>query len=153
MAYAQHAGLADPRCQLYMLFYYVGPASVAFTLRRRRGRRREEDGREGNENNGAGDAKRLQDNGPSNGAQCGSTSPWQDKCSSNGAQYGSTSDGDATTNEHNEWEAEEEERAWPSRSLALKASAIALFDLFAQSMVYTGEHSKMQSEQRCKSKY
>ena len=33
MAYAKHAGLADPSCQLYMLFYYLGPASVAITLR------------------------------------------------------------------------------------------------------------------------
>ena len=33
MAYAKHAGLADPGCQLYMLFYYLGPASVAVTLR------------------------------------------------------------------------------------------------------------------------
>lgn len=36
MAYAKHAGLADPSCQLYMLFYYLGPASVAITLRRSR---------------------------------------------------------------------------------------------------------------------
>ncbi|KAL9179045.1 hypothetical protein ACHAXT_000087 [Thalassiosira profunda] len=124
MAYAQHAGLADPRCQLYMLFYYVGPASVAFTLRRRRGRRREDDCREG-PIDGAGDAKQLQQ---------------LQEGSSNGAQYGSTSNGDATTNESRECEAEEEERAWPSRSLAAKASAIALFDLFAQSMVYTGNN-------------
>lgn len=36
MAYAKHAGLANPSCQLYMLFYYLGPASVAITLRRSR---------------------------------------------------------------------------------------------------------------------
>lgn len=34
MAFAKHAGLANPSCQLYMLFYYLGPASVAITLRR-----------------------------------------------------------------------------------------------------------------------
>ena len=36
MAFAKHAGLADPSCQLYMLFYYLGPASVAITLRRQK---------------------------------------------------------------------------------------------------------------------
>eukprot|EP00804_Cyclotella_cryptica_P013666 CCRYP_018783-RC/>CCRYP_018783-RC protein AED:0.17 eAED:0.17 QI:168/1/1/1/0/0/2/1123/174 len=34
MAYAKHAGLGDSTCQLYMLFYYLGPATVALTLRR-----------------------------------------------------------------------------------------------------------------------
>ena len=36
MAYAKHAGLADPSCQLYMLFYYLGPSFVAITLKRSR---------------------------------------------------------------------------------------------------------------------
>jgi len=32
MTMAKEAGLADPTCQLYMLFYYMGPASVILTL-------------------------------------------------------------------------------------------------------------------------
>ena len=36
MTVAGKVGVADPRAQLYMLFYYAGPASVGLTLRRRR---------------------------------------------------------------------------------------------------------------------
>jgi hypothetical protein len=32
MSIAKSAGLADPSCQLYMLFYYLGPALVIFSL-------------------------------------------------------------------------------------------------------------------------
>ena len=32
MTVVKNAGLADPSCQIYMLFYYLGPAFVAFTL-------------------------------------------------------------------------------------------------------------------------
>ena len=32
MSLAKDAGLADPKCQLYMLFYYLGPASLIFSL-------------------------------------------------------------------------------------------------------------------------
>jgi drug/metabolite transporter (DMT)-like permease len=32
MTLCKEAGLADPKCQLYMLFYYFGPASVTFLL-------------------------------------------------------------------------------------------------------------------------
>ena len=32
MTLCQDAGLADPQCQLYMLFYYLGPASVGLKL-------------------------------------------------------------------------------------------------------------------------
>ena len=32
MSIAKEAGLADPTCQLYMLFYYLGPASVCLLL-------------------------------------------------------------------------------------------------------------------------
>jgi len=32
MTVAKDAGLTDPRCQLYMLFYYIGPALVALTF-------------------------------------------------------------------------------------------------------------------------
>ena len=32
MTLFKEAGMADPTCQLYMLFYYLGPASVIFSL-------------------------------------------------------------------------------------------------------------------------
>eukprot|EP00591_Stephanopyxis_turris_P007021 CAMPEP_0195524450 /NCGR_PEP_ID=MMETSP0794_2-20130614/24281_1 /TAXON_ID=515487 /ORGANISM="Stephanopyxis turris, Strain CCMP 815" /LENGTH=304 /DNA_ID=CAMNT_0040654671 /DNA_START=367 /DNA_END=1281 /DNA_ORIENTATION=+ len=32
MTLASEAGLADPTCQLYMAFYYIGPASIILTL-------------------------------------------------------------------------------------------------------------------------
>jgi drug/metabolite transporter (DMT)-like permease len=32
MTLCKGAGLADPSCQLYMVFYYIGPASVIFSL-------------------------------------------------------------------------------------------------------------------------
>lgn len=32
MEFCKDAGLADPSCQIYMVFYYLGPASVAITL-------------------------------------------------------------------------------------------------------------------------
>ena len=32
MTMLKGAGLADPTCQLYMLFYYMGPASVSFSF-------------------------------------------------------------------------------------------------------------------------
>ena len=65
MTMCRDAGLADHRCQLYMLFYYLGPASVVFRLLA-------------------------------------------------------------------------EHVAWPSKKVILKASGIALFDIAAQSMNYTG---------------
>lgn len=34
MTLAREAGLADPSCQLYMLFYYLGPSCVWFSLRK-----------------------------------------------------------------------------------------------------------------------
>lgn len=129
MAYAHHTGLANARCQLYMLFYYIGPASVAFSLscpRRRssakkKGQSKCTDTKNTTTANDSNDMQQLIYNG---GA---STS------------YGSTS---VITNNHDggEYDIEDEERVWPSsRSLILKASAIALFDIFAQSMTYTGE--------------
>ena len=33
MVYAKQAGLANPKCQLYMLFYYIGPALVALQMK------------------------------------------------------------------------------------------------------------------------
>lgn len=68
MTLCKDAGLADPNCQLYMLFYYFGPASVIFGLLRVR--------------------------------------------------------------EHN--------APWPPKSAILKACGIALFDIVATSMNYTG---------------
>ncbi len=35
---------------------------------------------------------------------------------------------------------DDDERSWPTRRLLIKASCIALFDIFAQSMVYTGNN-------------
>ena len=32
MTLCKNAGIADPRCQLYMVFYYLGPASVIFSF-------------------------------------------------------------------------------------------------------------------------
>lgn len=122
MAYAHHAGLASPRAQLYMLFYYIGPASVAFSLScpKKKGQPKS------TFTNDSNDTQQLIYNG-------GGTS-----------SYGSTSV--ITTNNHDggEYDIEDEERVWPSsRSLILKASAIALFDIFAQSMTYTGEDCLM----------
>jgi drug/metabolite transporter (DMT)-like permease len=87
MAYAQQAGLANPKCQLYMLFYYIGPALVATQMK------------------------------------CQSSS------SSSNQQIKNTK---FTTHDG--------ERLWPSKVIILKASGIALFDIFAQSMVYTGNN-------------
>mmetsp|Transcript_14828 Transcript_14828/g.26904 ORF Transcript_14828/g.26904 Transcript_14828/m.26904 type:complete len:377 (+) Transcript_14828:150-1280(+) len=39
---AKMFGLADPRAQLYMLFYYIGPASISLSIRSRCCRRRDE---------------------------------------------------------------------------------------------------------------
>ena len=123
MAYAHHAGLASPRAQLYMLFYYIGPASVAFSLSCPKKKGQSKSTTIANDSN---DTQQLVYNG-------GGTS----------SSYGSTS---VITNNHDggEYDIEDEERVWPSsRSLILKASAIALFDIFAQSMTYTGEDCLM----------
>ena len=125
MSYAQHAGLANPKCQLYMLFYYIGPASVEFKLRCR-GRR----GKKG----------RIRD------AKCGNNTESGNHQYSNGQYNTGTSYGATNNNQydingvHDEYEEIiDDERSWPKRHLLLKASAIALFDIFAQSMTYTGE--------------
>jgi hypothetical protein len=160
MAYAQHAGLANPSCQLYMLFYYIGPALAGFTLRCRRGRT----------NNGGG--------GVEGGCRHRSSSCCSRSRESRSMRNiislptASNSSYGATTTNYSTWdnakdnfmdsgkhccvddmdvvglddddddefdnEDDEEERIWPSRPLIIKASAIALFDIFAQSMVYTG---------------
>ena len=104
MSWASHAGLADPKCQLYMLFYYIGPAIVAFTMRRRPAKRRER-------------LALQRDAGPS------------------ASNYGSTTQSGIPLDE-----LEDDGRFWPSTNLALKAAGIALFDIFAQSLTYTGNN-------------
>lgn len=136
MSYAQHAGLADPRCQLYMLFYYIGPASVAFTLRRRRHRVSHKKMEQSNEEN----CTSSNDHDPEPDAKC--TKSDEEQLLSNGGNINNDTSYGATSYKHDdeyEYEMEDQERIWPSKSLLVKASAIALFDIFAQSMVYTGE--------------
>ena len=106
MAYAKHAGLGDAKCQLYMLFYYIGPASVAFSLRRSGGGRKR--------NNNAG-------------SQYGSTSS-------------NTNGGESSGDGGNVAVAVNEDRSWPTVPQVKVASGIALFDIFAQSIVYAGNN-------------
>mmetsp|Transcript_13879 Transcript_13879/g.28060 ORF Transcript_13879/g.28060 Transcript_13879/m.28060 type:complete len:428 (+) Transcript_13879:325-1608(+) len=88
MTVASRAGVADPRAQLYMLFYYAGPASVGLTLRRR---------------------KRL-------------------VSSSAEAEAAAERDRSDTS----------DERYWPSLPTIARAASIAVLDIVAQSMNYTG---------------
>ena len=104
MSWASHAGLANPKCQLYMLFYYIGPALVALTMRRRPAKRRE--------------SSALQRDAVPSASHYGSTT-----------QTGPPLDDD-----------EDDARFWPSTNLALKAAGIAVFDIFAQSLTYTGNN-------------
>ena len=151
MAYAQHAGLADPRCQLYMLFYYIGPASVAVTMRRRRRRRRiatasatdkdtEKDDLLGGVsiNNGYSAGTITGTTASSYGATMiyNESEPVTVATSNNGNV---SSGGSQVNYDGYEYEKEDEERYWPSQPLLIKASSIALFDIFAQSMTFTGE--------------
>lgn len=136
MAYAQHAGLANPSCQLYMLFYYIGPALAGFTLRC------------GGRNDGGCDGGRSRHRGSGTRTISSSTKNYYD--------YGATT----STSQNMEKDildgnnccidvkdvvvldvddTVDDERFWPSRPLVIKASLIALFDIFAQSMVYTGK--------------
>eukprot|EP00581_Thalassiosira_minuscula_P016103 CAMPEP_0183727148 /NCGR_PEP_ID=MMETSP0737-20130205/24963_1 /TAXON_ID=385413 /ORGANISM="Thalassiosira miniscula, Strain CCMP1093" /LENGTH=492 /DNA_ID=CAMNT_0025958709 /DNA_START=353 /DNA_END=1831 /DNA_ORIENTATION=+ len=143
MAYAQHAGLADPRCQLYMLFYYIGPAAVAVSLRRRpkKGDKqhvatnedvallsssKQEQLSNGNDGNGNGNASASSNNLQSNGSV-------QDD-DSNSNTYG------AVMSYHPKETEDQEQFYWPNQSLLTKASGIAAFDIFAQSMTYTGNN-------------
>ena len=142
MAYAQHAGLANPSCQLYMLFYYIGPALAGFTLRCR-GRNNDC----GEKGGGRGGNTRTMSSQSANnyyyyyGATTATT--WDNEKDIVGKSDCSMDEKDilALCNDDiivDEEDAEDEERLWPSRPLIIKASAIALFDIFAQSMVYTG---------------
>ena len=80
MTVAGKVGVADPRAQLYMLFYYAGPASVGLTLRRRRPASATEDSKH------------------------------------------------------------DERYYWPSIPTILRAASIAVLDVFAQSLNYTGNN-------------
>jgi len=113
MSYATHAGLANPKCQLYMLFYYIGPALAIFTFRW---------------------SPRTKQKSDSSMQQLLSEDD-QTK------RYNSQDDNSFDASSHMPKDVEEEEEDWPSnRMLLIKASGIAIFDLFAQSMVYTGNN-------------
>ena len=86
MTVAGKVGVTDPRAQLYMLFYYAGPASVGLTLRRRQS---------------------------------------QTSVTENAKQVPT---------------AAEDERYWPSLPTILRAASIAVLDVFAQSLNYTGNN-------------
>jgi drug/metabolite transporter (DMT)-like permease len=113
MAYASHSGLANPKCQLYMLFYYIGPSLAAFTLR-------------------CSPRKHKQI----------SDSSMQQLLSNDDRkkQYNAQDDAALNAPSQNQNDMDEEAEHWPSRTLLLKASGIAIFDIFAQSMVYTGNN-------------
>jgi hypothetical protein len=142
MAYAQHAGLANPSCQLYMLFYYFGPALAGFTLRCR-GRKYDF----GEKGGGRGGSKRTMASSTANnycyyGATATATTGDNEKdtvgnssCSVEYKDIRALCNDDIIVDEE---DVEDDERLWPSRPLIIEASAIALFDIFAQSMVYTG---------------
>jgi drug/metabolite transporter (DMT)-like permease len=91
MTLVKSAGLGDPTCQVYMLFYYIGPTMVVFSL--------------------CCPSKNV------SGTTRMTTSP-------------STSSGNNNDNINNNSPA--------SKNLILKASSIALIDIIAQSMNYTG---------------
>jgi len=121
MAYAQQAGLANPKCQLYMLFYYIGPALVATKMKCRRSSssyRKQECSSNDNNNNTA--------------SYYGTTAHSSPDISKD--EVYSECFGEEDDNE------DDEERLWPSKPLLIKASCIALFDIFAQSMCYTGNN-------------
>ena len=89
MTVAGKVGVTDPRAQLYMLFYYAGPASVGLTLRRR---------------------------------------------------HRQPQTASATEDEKQVPTSTEDERYWPSLPTILRAASIAVLDVFAQSLNYTGNN-------------
>lgn len=119
MAYASHAGLANPKAQLYMLFYYIGPALAAFSLRCRCSHKR---------------AKAKDET-----TQLLSNDMQTKRYSNNNTQDDASINISSSSLIQNDGNAEEEEH-WPSTVLLTKASGIAIFDIFAQSMVYTGNN-------------
>ena len=113
MAYASHAGLADPKCQLYMLFYYIGPALAVIRCSSRKKLKSVEE-------------------------------PFHNKHTSDSSMQQLISHDDRKKRYNSQDDAscsvDAEEEHWPSKNLLLKASGIAIFDIFAQSMVYTGNN-------------
>ena len=112
MAYASHAGLANPKCQLYMLFYYIGPALAGFTIRC--SPRKQKSDRSMQQLLSEDDQKQ---------------------------RYNSQDDNSFDVSSRMPKDIAEEEEHWPTNTtLLIKASGIAIFDIFAQSMVYTGNN-------------
>jgi len=130
MVYAKQAGLANPKCQLYMLFYYIGPALVALQMKcscNGRVSSREKQIKKL--------STRCDQNTNENNLNYGSVS------SSNSPSHShQTSSQIDSSNSHNQTIKDSDDRAWPTKPLFIKASLIALFDIFAQSMVYTGNN-------------
>ena len=126
MVYAKQAGLANPKCQLYMLFYYIGPALVALQMKcscvSSGVRSRDEQIKKL--------STRCDQNTNGNNLNYGSVSP------SNSHQTSSQIDSSNYSNQA----IEDSDRSWPTKPLFVKATLIALFDIFAQSMVYTGNN-------------
>mmetsp|Transcript_10624 Transcript_10624/g.22215 ORF Transcript_10624/g.22215 Transcript_10624/m.22215 type:complete len:533 (-) Transcript_10624:199-1797(-) len=131
MAYAKHAGLANPRCQLYMLFYYIGPASVGLTLRRRGSRR-------GNRQKSSSEKK---DEVSGESSSIGDVSGVSGLQNDNLISYGTNNKGSAKDNGYDDYDSEDDdESTWPPMALVFHAASIAVFDIFAQSMCYTGNN-------------
>mmetsp|Transcript_4871 Transcript_4871/g.6308 ORF Transcript_4871/g.6308 Transcript_4871/m.6308 type:complete len:382 (+) Transcript_4871:149-1294(+) len=86
------AGIADPTCQLYMLFYYIGPAMVTFSLCC-----------------------------PSTNTSSTGTRSSTNSLSASSPEESNSTAGTGTTS-----------------NLILKASSIAIIDIMAQAMNYTG---------------
>jgi len=128
MVYAKQAGLSNPKCQLYMLFYYIGPALVALQMKCScSGRVSSRD-------------KQIEK----------LTTRCDQNTNENNLNYGSVSSSISPSHSHQTSQIdssnysnqtiEDSDRTWPTKPLFVKASLIALFDIFAQSMVYTGNN-------------
>lgn len=141
MILAKEHGLANPTCQLYMLFYYIGPTLVIFTLKQRpRSHCRSssnsssckllEEERKCVVNAGGDGNWKVQDG---EGTSYSSIMILPDTTQISTNDNDNIGDDD-TTNDTNE-------RYWPSSpQLLYNASYIAIFDIVAQSLVYTGNN-------------
>ena len=125
MAYASHAGLANPKCQLYMFFYYIGPALTAFTLRCSRKERRKSDEELTRKQTSDGSTEQLLSH--------------DDHKKRYNAQDDASLDNVPPSFKLINVDLEQEEH-WPRGILLMKACGIAIFDIFAQSMVYAGNN-------------
>ncbi len=115
-----------------MLFYYIGPASVGLTLRRRGGRRRngQKSSSGKKERRGSGECTGFEHGKDKGGFQHG-----------NLISYGSNNVNSAKDDDRDDNDSDEDdESTWPPMTLVIHASSIAVFDIFAQSMCYTGEY-------------